>query len=65
LAISDNWIKDINQIQFKFLWKHKHHYIRKSDVVKPISEGGLNFIDFDVMNGTLKDDAVKMAPSFP
>ncbi len=49
LSLSDSWIKDINQIQYK----NKHHYIRKSDV-KPISEGGMNVIDFDVMNGTLK-----------
>ncbi len=54
LSISDSWIKDINQIQYKFIWKNKHHYIRKSDVVKPINEGGLNVMDFDVMNGTLK-----------
>ncbi len=54
LNLSDSWIKDINQIQYKCIWKNKHHYIRKSDVVKPISEGGLNVIDFDVMNGTLK-----------
>ncbi len=54
LSLSDSWIKDINQIQYKLIWKNKHHYIRTSDVVKPVCEGGLNVIDFDVMNGTLK-----------
>lgn len=54
LRISDRYVKNLNQMQYKFLWKNKHHFLRKSDVVKPIIEGGLNVIDFDVMNGTLK-----------
>lgn len=54
LAIPDNMIKSINQIIFNFIWKNRHHYIRKGDLVKSLEEGGLNAIDFDPMNGTLK-----------
>ncbi len=54
LAIPTNMIKNINQIIYNFIWKNRHHYIRKGDLVKSIEEGGLNAIDFDSMNGTLK-----------
>lgn len=32
-SISDGWMKEMNQIQYKCIWKNKHHYIRNSDVV--------------------------------
>ncbi len=52
LSTSGRCIKDINQILYTFIRKNKHYYIRKSDVVKPISKGGLNVIYLDVV--TLK-----------
>lgn len=54
LEISDNIIKLINRINFNFIWKNKCHYIRKADMIKSIEEGGMNVIDFSVMNGVLK-----------
>lgn len=54
LAMSDNLIKKINQITFNFVWKNKHHYIRRNDVVKTMKDGGLNIIDFEAMNAMIK-----------
>ena len=54
LEIPDKLIKKINQDNFNFIWKNKYHYIRKSDIVKSAEDGGLNVIDFDPMNGTIK-----------
>uniref|UniRef100_A0A1A7XB67 Reverse transcriptase domain-containing protein n=2 Tax=Iconisemion striatum TaxID=60296 RepID=A0A1A7XB67_9TELE len=54
LDIPQNVIKQISQNNFNFIWKNRHHYIRKNDIVKSIEEGGLNAIDFDPMNGSLK-----------
>ena len=54
LPISARMIKSINTINFKFIWKNKCQYIRKDDMVKLYEEGGVNAIDFEVMNGVLK-----------
>lgn len=45
LAIPTHMIKNINQIISNFIWKNRHHYIRKGDIVKSIEEGGLNAAD--------------------
>ena len=54
LEISDKMIKLINSMNFKFIWKNKCQYIRRADMDKNIEEGGLNAIDFSVINGVLK-----------
>lgn len=61
LAISPKLIKEINRINFNFIWKNKHHYIRKGDLLKNYEEGGIKAIDFEIMNGMLK---VKWLQSF-
>lgn len=47
----DKLIKIINNDNFV---ENKHQYLRKGAIVKSIKEGGLNAIDFDPMNGTIK-----------
>ncbi len=68
LEIPDKLIKEINHNNFNFIWKNRHHYIRRGDIVKSIEEGGLNVIDFDPMNGTIKlkwlQNFVKKCESF-
>ena len=61
LAIPPKLIKEMNRIHFKFIWKNKHHYIRKGDLLKNYEEGGIKAIDFEIMNGTLK---IKWLQSF-
>ena len=54
LEVSDKMAQLFNKTNFDFIWKNKCHYIRKVDVIKSVEEGGLNAIDFLVMNGALK-----------
>ena len=54
LPISARMIKAINKVNLNFIWRNKCHYIRKNDTVKDYEEGGVNAIDFDIMNGVLK-----------
>lgn len=54
LAIPPKIIKEINKVNFNFIWKNKHHYIRNRDLIKDYEEGGIKAIDFEIMNGMLK-----------
>lgn len=54
MPISTKMIKAINKMNFKFIWRNKCQYIRKDDMIKKYEDGGVNAIDFDVMNGVLK-----------
>uniref|UniRef100_A0A8C6K9W5 Reverse transcriptase domain-containing protein n=1 Tax=Nothobranchius furzeri TaxID=105023 RepID=A0A8C6K9W5_NOTFU len=54
LAIPPRIIKDINKVNFNFIWKNKHHYVSNRDLIKDYEEGGLKAIDFEIMNGILK-----------
>ncbi len=53
LPISTQMIKAINKMNFKFIWRNKCQYIRKDDMIKKYEDGGVNAIDFDIMNGVL------------
>lgn len=44
----------MNQTNFNFIWKNRHHYLRKRDVLKSLEEGDLNVIDYEAMNGVVK-----------
>ncbi|XDV24167.1 hypothetical protein PO909_028416, partial [Leuciscus waleckii] len=54
LPISTRMIKLINKVNFTFIWRNKCQYIRKDDMIKKYEDGGVNAIDFDIMNGVLK-----------
>ncbi len=54
LPISTQMIKAINKMHFKFIWMNKCQYIRKDDMVKKYEYGGVNSIDFVIMNGVQK-----------
>ena len=58
-AIPNKLIKSINQINLNFIWRNKPHYMKKSDMIKEIKDGGLKVIDFDCLNGTLKINWLK------
>ncbi|XP_013880656.1 uncharacterized protein LOC106529713 [Austrofundulus limnaeus] len=59
LAISNRAIKKINQVNFNYIWRKKTHYIKKTVLAKKYEDGGLEAIDFDYMNGTLKINWLK------
>lgn len=54
LAIPSHLIKECNTAIFNFIWKNRHHYINKNDLVHSYEEGGLNVIDLEIMNSVLK-----------
>lgn len=54
LAPSSAIIKTSNKKMYDFIWKHKTHYIKKSDIIKSYEKGGLNVIEFESMNIMLK-----------
>jgi len=59
LAVPPHLLKECNIAIFTFIWKNKHHYINKNDLVHSYEEGGLNIIDFEIMNSVLKTQWLK------
>lgn len=59
MAMPKTSIKTINQINFEFIWKKKTHYIKKGNLTKPFEEDGLQAIDFETLNATLKLNCLK------
>lgn len=54
LYLDNRTTKRIDQMLFKFLWKNRVHYIRKSVVVNSCKNGGLDFLDFSTLNNVFK-----------
>lgn len=54
LRIPNDAIKKINKINFDYIWKNKVHYIKWADMTKEFKDWGLQVIDFDFINETLK-----------
>ena len=54
LSIPNKATKTINTLNFDYIWKRKPHYLKKATIVKDYEDGGLQAIDFDCINGTLK-----------
>ncbi len=54
LSISNKAIETINKVNFDYIWKKKSHYLKKATLVKNYEDGGLQALDFDCINGTLK-----------
>lgn len=54
LDIPQALIKQIDSKLFNFIWRNKPHYLKKSILCNPYSHGGLNVLDFNTSNTTLK-----------
>jgi len=54
MAIPNRFIKDINQLNFNFIWKNRVHYIKKAEIIKEYKDGGVQAIDFECLNAVLK-----------
>uniref|UniRef100_A0A1A8L6V8 Reverse transcriptase domain-containing protein n=1 Tax=Nothobranchius pienaari TaxID=704102 RepID=A0A1A8L6V8_9TELE len=59
LTIPNRAIKKINQINFDYIWRKKMHYIKRAEMTKEYKDGGLQAIDFEIMDGTLKINWLK------
>lgn len=59
LTVPDSTCKDINNIFINFVWKNKHHYLRKEILSGSREEGGFELLDFKDLNYTFKLKWVK------
>ena len=59
LTVLYSTCKDINNIFINFVWKNKHHYLRKEIMSGFWEEGGFELLDFKDLNYTFKLKWVK------
>lgn len=54
LYIAPKNVRKINSIIYKFIWRNKTYYVKKSQLVKEYNKGGIKTVDFEAMLGTFK-----------
>jgi len=54
ISVPDTAINTVQSHLFSFLWKNKKDKIKRNVAFQPLSEGGLNFINFKVMVKSLR-----------
>lgn len=54
LCVDKSICKTVDAMLYNFLWKNKPHYLKKSVVINSQNKGGLNFIDFNILNNSIK-----------
>ena len=54
LSVSSNICKQVNDICFRFVWKMKPDKIKRHTLIGPLDKGGLNMVDFVMMDKSLK-----------
>ena len=59
LAVPSNICKQARDICFKFVWKFKPDKIKRHSLIAPFDKGGLNMVDFVLMDKSLKAAWVK------
>lgn len=50
LYVNSKMCTDIDRAIFKFIWKNRTEYIKRKTIIRPLSEGGLNVLDFRTLN---------------
>ena len=60
IPISDEYIKEIEQLLYEFLWNGKTHKVRKSIIVQDYCRGGIKMIDLRTMIAVQKLKWVKL-----
>ena len=56
ISMPDTVINTVQSHLFSFLWKNKKNKIKRNVAFQPLSEGGLNFINFRAMVKSLRLD---------
>lgn len=59
LDVPKSLIKDIDSVLFNFVWKNKHHYLKRDILCNSVADGGLDMIDFGTSNVILKAKWIK------
>lgn len=54
LEVDKGTLKKVDSMLNNFIWKNKTHYIRKSVIMNPTKQGGLDFLDFTTLNYSFK-----------
>uniref|UniRef100_A0A3B5R4M7 Reverse transcriptase domain-containing protein n=1 Tax=Xiphophorus maculatus TaxID=8083 RepID=A0A3B5R4M7_XIPMA len=59
LSVNKQTIDIIDKMLYRFVWKNRIHYIRKSILMNSFELGGLNCLDFSTLNNTFKINWIK------
>ena len=54
-----NFTNEVNDICFKFIWNLKPDKVKRNTLIGPLEKGGLNMVDFTMMDKSLKAAWVK------
>ena len=59
LKVPQNFAEKVNDICFKFIWNFKPDKVKRQTIVLPVDKGGLNVVDFTILDKSLKAAWVK------
>ena len=59
LKVPQNFVEKVNDICFKFIWNFKPDKVKRQAIVLPVDKGGLNMVDFTILDKSLKAAWVK------
>ena len=59
LKVPSNFAEKVNDICFKFIWNFKPDKVKRETIVLPVDKGGLNMVDFSIVDKSLKAAWVK------
>ena len=59
LKVPSNFAEKVNDICFKFIWNFKPDKVKRQTIVLPVDKGGLNMVDFSIVDKSLKAAWVK------
>ena len=59
LKVPPNFAEKVNDICFKFIWNFKPERVKSQTIVLPVDKGGLNMVDFTILDKSLKAAWVK------
>ena len=65
LKVHDSVSKEINGLITDFVWRNKRHSVKRSILTNPKDSGGLELLDFSVLNYTFKIKWIKQCIGNP
>ena len=58
-TVPPNFAENVNDICFKFIWNIKPDKVKRQTIILPVDKGGLNIVDFTILDKSLKAAWVK------
>ena len=58
-SLPSNFAEKVNDICFKFIWNFKPDKVKRQTIILPVDKGGLNMVDFTILDKSLKAALVK------